>query len=120
MDTTTLDQITSAADVFAKKTKLAKEAVQFAKNTKERYEYLQYAVDQYKRFGHLRNDEAAKQGATWFGDFTVTRDIVSAGPRATYYNIEKFTALREYLMAKQDLISLILNFKSTLKASLMQ
>ena len=113
MDTPTHDQITSVADAFFNKTKLAEIAVCIAKITKERYEYLQYAVDQYNRFGHLTNDDAKKQGATWFGDCTVTEEFLSAVPKAAYYNIKKFTALREYLMAKQDLISLMQLKKKT-------
>jgi hypothetical protein len=107
MDTTKLNQLVSVTDAFAKKTKLAEQAISTAKYHQERYEYLQYAVDQYKKYGHLTCEEGKKRGATWFGDFTVTRDIVDAGPRARYYNINKFTALREYLMSKQDLIDQI-------------
>lgn len=88
---------------FNEATKKAEHAIHWANSTKERYEYFVHAVDQYTRFGHLRNDVAAAQGCTWFGDFTCTREIGPAKASASYYLTRKYTALREYVECKRKL-----------------
>lgn len=107
MKTTIHPQLMILADKFAnftEKTKLAEQAIRAAKQTEEQYKYLLYAVDQYSKYGHMTCERAKAAGATWFGDFTCTRELAPAKAAASYYRTKKISALREYIIAKNNLL----------------
>ncbi len=104
---TTLNQIVELSIKLKKVAKETARAIRIARDSHSRHLYLIYVADQYKKFGHLRNDVAKAKGATWFGDFTVIRDLAPAKASSAYYYTEAQEVYTEYVKVRTELKQLV-------------